>query len=129
MFEITEDPRGFRRLKVSGRIGEDEMRAGLDAFLASLPEAGKADFLYTITDFEFPGLQALAVEFGYLPRLMGALPRIGRIAVVSDAEWIRKWADFEGAMIPMLEIRAFPPEAAADAERWLTTSPREDMPI
>ena len=129
MFDITDDPRGFKRLMIAGKIDEAEMRAGLDAFLAALPDTGRADFLYTITDFEMPALQAIAVEFGYLPRLFGAIARVGKVAVVADAEWIRRWAEIEGALIPGLNIRAYRPDQAEDAEIWLVGDLGDHMPM
>ena len=54
MFEISDDPQGFKRLRISGRIEAEEMRAGLEAFLDALVDGQRTPFLYTITDFEFP---------------------------------------------------------------------------
>jgi hypothetical protein len=119
MFDLKKDPKGFVRLNIGGKIDEAEMRSGLDAFLAILPSSGKADFLYTIDDFEFPALAAIAAEFGYMPRLFAAIPRIGKIALVADAGWLRTAGEMEGALIPGLTIKAFEPKDADKAEAWL----------
>ena len=63
MFNITKDPKGYVHLTISGPIDSDEMRNGLEAFLACLEDDKKTDFLYTISDFEMPSLQAIGVEF------------------------------------------------------------------
>ena len=120
MFELKRDPKGFVRLSIGGEIDENQMRRGLDDFLASLAPEGKTDFLYTIANFEFPSIAAIAVEFGYVPRLFAALPRIGRIALVADEAWLRKAAEIEGHLIPGLTIRTFTPDMADAAEDWLT---------
>ena len=119
MFDLTKDDKGFYRLTISGQIDEDAMRAGLDAFLASVDGPGKSDYLYEISDFEFPSLQAIAVEFGYIPRLFAALPRIGKVALVADQQWLRKAAEIEGMVIPGLTIETFEPGDEAKAEAWL----------
>ena len=119
MFEISDDPKGFKRLTVSGRIDAEQMRAGLDAFLGALEDGRQTPFLYTITDFEFPSLDAIAVEFGYLPQLITSLTRVGRVALVADQEWLRTAAEVEGKLIPGLEIRSFEPGREADAEDWV----------
>lgn len=120
MIALTRDPRGFHRLTIQGEVTEQDMREGLEAFLAALPASGKADFLYTIRNFEFPSLSALAVEFGYLPRLLQALPRIGKVAVAADAAWLRGAATLEGILIPGLTIRTFTLDELEAAEDWLT---------
>ena len=54
----------------------------LEQMRAIMEAADKTDFLYTIESFEFPELQALAVEMGFIPRLFAAIPKIGKVAVV-----------------------------------------------
>jgi hypothetical protein len=120
MFDLKRDEGGFVRLTIGGKIDETEMKDGLEAFLKIVEAADKTDFLYTITDFEFPALQAIAVELGYIPRLFASLSKIGKVAVVADQAWLRKAADIEGMLIPGLTIETFPLDAEADAKAWLT---------
>ena len=127
MFKIEDDPQGFKRLTISGAIDADEMQAGLDAFLGALEEGKHTHFLYTITDFQFPPLDALAVEFRYLPQLLTSMSKIGRIAVVADQEWLRTAAGVEGALIPGLDIRAFEPGEEDAATSWLVAE--DDFPV
>lgn len=119
MFDIQEDPKGFVRLTISGTISSEDMRQGLEAFLACLKDGKKTDFLYTITDFEFPSLSAIAVEFGYIPQLMASLGKIGKVAVISDQGWLRTAAEVEGKLIPGLTIEAFKPAEHDTAIGWL----------
>ncbi|MDD9979050.1 MAG: STAS/SEC14 domain-containing protein [Boseongicola sp.] len=119
MFDLEKDPKGFVRLTISGQIDEAEMRSGLDAFLNILSDDGKTDFLYTISDFAMPELSAIAVEFGYIPRLLSSIPKIGRVAVIADAAWLRQAAEIEGLLLPGMTIESFSPGHEADAEAWL----------
>ncbi|NNL18065.1 MAG: STAS/SEC14 domain-containing protein [Boseongicola sp.] len=119
MFNLDCDADGFVRLTIGGKIDEAQMKEGLESFLRIVEAADKTDFLYTIKDFEFPALQAIAVEFGYLPRLFASLPKIGKVAVVADQAWLRRAADIEGMLIPGLTIETFPPDAEDDARAWL----------
>jgi len=119
MFDLSHDDKGFVRLNIGGKVDETEMKTGLEAFLAIVESADKTDFLYTIGDFEFPALQAIAVELGYLPRLFSSLSKIGKVAVVADQAWLRKAADIEGMLIPGLTIETFPPDGEDDAVAWL----------
>lgn len=120
MFDLKEDPQGFVRLSIGGEIDHQEMRAGLEAFLACLKDDQKTDFLYTIEKFDFPGIAALGVEFGYLPLLIQSISKIGKVAVVADQAWLRTAADIEGWLIPGLTIETFEPQETEKAIAWLT---------
>lgn len=120
MFDITEDPKGFMHLTISGPISSEEMRDGLEAFLGCLKDGEKTDFLYTISDFEMPSLKAIGVEFTYIPMLMASLRKIGRVALVADQAWLRTAAEVEGKLIPGLTIESFKPAERRQAEAWLT---------
>jgi hypothetical protein len=48
MFKITHDAGGFVRLNISGKVGETEMKDGLETSLAIVETADKSDFLYAI---------------------------------------------------------------------------------
>ncbi|MBT8414401.1 MAG: STAS/SEC14 domain-containing protein [Boseongicola sp.] len=120
MFTLDCDAGGFVRLTIGGKIDEAQMKDGLEEFLKIVEAADKTDFLYTIENFEFPALQAIAVEMGYIPRLISSLPKIGKVAVVADQAWLRKAADIEGMLIPGLTIQTFPPDGEDDAKAWLT---------
>lgn len=119
MFDIQKDPKGFVHLTISGAINADEMKAGLEAFLSSLQDGKRTDFLYTITDFELPSLSAIGVEFGYIPKLFASIRKIGKVAVISDQAWLRTAAEVEGKLIPGLTIEAFTPRERETAVGWL----------
>ncbi len=120
MFDLKKDPKDFYRLTISGKIDDASMKRGLDAFLAAVDKDGKSDFLYVITDFEFPTAHALAVEFQYIPRLFASLSKIGKVALIADQSWLRKAAEIESMVIPGLTIETFRPGQEAEAEAWLT---------
>ena len=119
MFDITPDTKGFVHLTISGRIEPQEMQAGLEAFLACLEDGKKTHFLYTITDFEFPPMTSIGVEFSYIPLLLQSLSKIGKVAVVADQAWLRTAAEVEGKLIPGLTIQSYEPDQAQAAETWL----------
>ena len=114
------------------RKGQDRMDITLDGVLDSaLMEAGlselieksvgmsQAKMLYTIVGFDMPTMGALGVEVKFLPKLMSLVGRFSKCAVVSDLAWLRTVAEIEGALIPGLEINAYPPDEADKAEAWL----------
>jgi len=119
MLKITEKSPNRIDITISGKIDADMMKAGLDELVEKSEGVNSGTMLYTLTDFELPTLQAMAVEMTRLPKLFGLLSKYGRIAVVSDAAWIRTGAEIEGAVIPGLTIKSFELSQKAEAEMWL----------
>ncbi len=79
--------------------------------------------LYRIRDFDMPSMGAIAVELQYMVPLLRLLRRFDRIAVVADAGWVRRMSEIEGALFPGIELKAFDPAHAAEAEAWLGKEP------
>lgn len=119
MFELKEDPQGFVRMTISGKVEAGEMQAGLEAYLACLKDDRKTDFLYTITDFHLPTLEAWGIETRYIPMLFSSLSKVGKVAVLADASWLKIAAEIEGKLIPGLEIEAFDLGEDEAAVAWL----------
>ena len=69
-----------------------------------------------------PTAGALVVEFSRLPGLFGLLRRFDRCAVLSNRTWLRTIAEFEGMLIPGLEIKAFEYADTEAAEAWLESA-------
>jgi hypothetical protein len=54
-----------------------------------------------------------------IPQLFRFVRRFDRMAVVADKAWVRKASEFEGALIPGLQIKAFDLDQEEEAEAWL----------
>jgi len=119
MLKITEKSPNRIDITISGKIDDAMMTSGLDDLIAKSEGVNSGVMLYTLTDFELPTLKAMGVEFSRLPKLFGLLSKYKRIAVVSDAGWVRTWAEIEGAVIPGIDIKSFDLAGKADAEKWL----------
>lgn len=107
-------------LHLSGPLDADQMRDGLEALFAAADRVEDGLLYYEIADFQWPDFGAIAVKLGQLPQLFRLLGRFRRMVIVSDAAWIRRAAALEGALLPGIEIKAFPQNATAQAEAWLT---------
>ena len=121
MFTIDARDSGRLDITISGRIREEEMERALDELSEKAQDIENGRMLYTIDDFKFPSLGALAVEFSKLPQLFGIIKKFDRAAVLADEGWIQKISELEGALIPGLEIKAFNRSDVAAAEAWLAT--------
>lgn len=119
MLKVTKPSPNRLEIVLEGSLDSDTMRTALDELIRLSEDIERGKMLYRISDFQMPTLGALGVELTRLPKLFGLLGKFNRCAVLSDASWIRKTAEIEGALFPGLDIKAFPPEAEEEAEAWL----------
>lgn len=119
MLKITKPSENRVDIELSGQVDADEMRQGLDDLITLSKSVEDGVMLYRINDFQMPTLAAIGVEMSRLPGLFGLLAKYDRCAVITEQSWLRKAAEFEGALFPGMEIRAFPPARLAEAELWL----------
>jgi hypothetical protein len=76
--------------------------------------------LYEVIDFHLPSLAAISIELSRLPAMLGLMKKFNRAAVLTDKAWLKKISEFEGALFPGLEIKAFDRDQKAEAEAWLS---------
>ena len=119
MLKITKTAPDRVDIALEDTLDSDGMRAGLDDLLRLSEGMTAGKMLYTIRDFSFPSLGALAVELSYMPQLLRMIGRFDKCAVCTDSGWIGKAAEVEGALIPGLEIEAFGLDEVEKAEAWL----------
>lgn len=119
MMKVTKPAPNRVDLELEGALEAETMRHGLDELLHLSQDINNGRMLYTIKGFTMPTVEALGVEFGYLPKLFNLLGRFDKCAVCTDTAWLRAAAEVEGAMIPGLEINAFDLNEMDAAEAWL----------
>jgi hypothetical protein len=119
MLDITKETDGTFLIKVSGEIKPGEMERELDKLIEMSKGVSGAKLLYDIRNFEMPGIDAMMVEFKKMPQLFGMIRRFSKAAVLAEAPWLRMMAEWEGVMIPGLEIRSFAHKDEKEARQWL----------
>ena len=121
MFKVI--PNGTNRLDIelSGKLNSEEMKIALDELVSKSKDIKNGTMLYEITDFQFPSLGAIAVEFSRLPSMFGLLKHFDRAAVLTDKTWLKNVSEIEGMLFPGLEIKAFSLNQKAVAEAWLSS--------
>jgi hypothetical protein len=120
MFNLERKATNRLDIEIAGKIDREEMNASLDALIEQAADIENGCMLYRLGDFELPTAGAIAVELQRLPKLLGAIRRFERIAVIADEKWVRKAGEFEGSLLPGVEIRAFRPGEISKAESWLS---------
>ncbi len=121
MFKITENGTNRLDIEMSGKLDADSMRVALDELVSKSENIENGNMLYLIVDFQLPTLSAIGIEFSRLPSMFGLIKKFDRAAVLTDKTWLKKVSEFEGALFPGLEIKAFDTDQKVEAEAWLSS--------
>ena len=121
MFSVTQ--KGMNRLDIelSGKLNAEDMKIALDDLVSKSKNIENGKMLYEIIDFHLPSFGAIGIEFSRLPAMFGLMKKFDRAAVLTDKTWLKKVSEFEGALYPGLEIKAFNIDQKAEAEAWLSS--------
>lgn len=119
MFKVTHSGTNRLDISLSGKMDSKEMNAVLDELANKARDIENGTLLYEITDFHFPTLGAIAVEFSRLPEMIKLMKKFKRAAVLADKTWLKKVSELEGAFFPGLEVKAFNWNQKLEAEAWL----------
>jgi hypothetical protein len=119
MFEVIINGTNRLDIKLTGKIDSESMRTALDELIDKSENITNGKMLYIIHDFKLPTLGAIGIEFSRLPSMFHFIKKFDRAAVLTDKNWLKKASEFEGALIPGLEIKAFNLDQQKEAEAWL----------
>jgi len=119
MFTVTINNKNRLDINLNGKIDSESMEIALDELINKSENITNGTMLYTIDNFQLPTLGAIAIEFSRLPSMFNLIKKFDRVAVITDKTWLQKASEFEGALIPGLEIKAFNLEEKEEAENWL----------
>ena len=120
MLSVTQVSENRLDIDIEGKVDAEQMTRVLDDYISSIEKHEHMQLLYRIRDLKFPTLGALGVKISHLPSLFKLLRHIDRIAVTSDQDWIQKWVEIEGKLIPGIDMKAFDIDEEDDALEWLT---------
>lgn len=120
MFSVTLTGRNRIDIELSGKLNSEEMKIALDELEAKSKDIEHGRMMYDIIEFHLPSLGAIGIELSRLPSMFGLMKKFERVAVLSDKTWLKKVSEFEGLLIPGLEIKAFDRDQKEEAEVWLS---------
>lgn len=119
MFKITKQSADRVDIELGGKLDADTMRTALDELIEKSEDVRNGRMLYKITDLSMPTFGAIGVEMARIPKLFGLLGKFDKCAVLSDTDWLRRAAEFEGALFPGIDIKSFELNESDAAEAWL----------
>jgi len=117
MFKVTANGTNRLDIELSGKLNADEMKIALDDLVNKSKDIENGKMLYEVIDFQLPTFSAIMVEFSRLPSMLGLIRKFDRAAVLT----VKMVSEFEGALYPGLEIKAFNRDQKAEAEDWLSS--------
>ena len=123
MFKVIENgENGENRLDIemNGKLDAESMKVALDELVSKSENIENGKILYVIIDFQLPTLSAIGVELSRLPSMIGLIKKFKRAAVLTDKNWVKRVSEFEGALFPGVEIKAFNLDQKEEAESWLS---------
>jgi hypothetical protein len=120
MFKVIRNGSNRLDIELSGKLDSKEMERALDEFELKCQDIEDGIMLYDIVNFHLPSFSAIAVKVSRLPSMFGLIRKFRKAALLTDKEWLKKVSEFEGILIPNLEIKAFDRDQLAEAERWLS---------
>ncbi|GAA5481672.1 STAS/SEC14 domain-containing protein [Haloferula sargassicola] len=103
-----------------GQLDAEGMHAVLDEFCAQSEGIENGTLLYRVEDFQIPTPHAIAIEISRMPKMLRLMRRFRRAAILAEKDWIRKISEWEGKLLPGLEIKAFTLDEETEAQTWLT---------
>jgi hypothetical protein len=121
MFRVTQNGMNRLDIEMSGKLNSEEMKIALDELVSKSKNIENGKMLYDVIDFHLPSLGAIGIEFSRLPSMFGLMKKFDRAAVLTDKTWLKKVSEFEGALFPGLEIKAFNRDQKEEAEAWLSS--------
>ena len=121
MFKVEQYGQNRLDIQLSGKLDAEEMKIALDELVSKSKNTKNGKMLYEIIDFHLPSLGAIVIELSRLPSMFGLMKKFDRAAVLTDKTWLKKVSEFEGALFPVLEIKAFGRDQKAEAEAWLSS--------
>ena len=119
MLNIEQNGADRLDITMSGKFDTEEMKQALDELVKKSEHIRNGKMLYDVVDYHLPSLGAIAIEFSRLPAMLGFIKKFSRAAVLTDKTWLKRASEFEGALIPGLEIKAFSRDQRYEAETWL----------
>ena len=119
MFKVERISTNRLDIQINGRIDAEQMKTALDELISKSATIDNGVMLYDIIDVHLPSFGAIAIEFSRLPSMLKVIAKFSRVAVLTDTHWLKKASEFEGALFPNMEIKAFDRDQREAAETWL----------
>ncbi|HBV76757.1 MULTISPECIES: SpoIIAA family protein [Vibrio] len=119
MFTVTRQNDNLLYIELNGKLDRNSMKVALDELVTESVGVHNGMMLYRVSNLQWPSMGAIGEEISRMPELLSLMKQFNRAAVLTDKEWVKKASEFEGAIIPNLEIKGFTLAQELEALTWL----------
>mgnify|MGYP002639474107 CR=1 FL=1 len=119
MFKVALTGPNRLDIELSGKLDRDEMKTALDELQQKSKNIDRGIMLYDVIDFSFPSAGAIFLEFTRMPAMLRVMRKFHRSAVLTDQSWLKSMSEFQNALMPGMEIKAFDRDQRKQAVAWL----------
>ena len=115
-------------LRAGGHVTAEDVGRAQAALDDALRQHDRVSFFVVLDPVGWVDPAALVRDLGYSLGQVKNLSRFHRAAVVTGQAWVRALVGAEAAVLPGVEVRAFGPDARAEAEAWVAEAPAPRRP-
>ena len=119
MFEFKETEGHIVEAIVSGTVSQEDVDSSIAAFDDILSRDERVSVLLDMRTLQGVTVSTLAKDLVEGVGLLSKVHLFDRAAIVTDTKWLSIAAEFEGALLPGLEVKAFASDAIDEANEWL----------
>lgn len=105
--------------RIEGVLGRADLETYVERLADALERNEKTHLFVEITGFGGFDFRYIAEGFAQWSPILGKLRKLGRVAVVSDAAWLRWAARIESALLPHVSYETFRPHERDIALAWV----------
>lgn len=110
-------------LRVSGKITEPDMKLAFDEMDRKLNDYAIVNLYEEVESFSSVEIAAIKHKISHLINF--GMPKIGKIAIVTDTSWLAKAAILEDKIFTKIDIRAFSLSEKKEAVQFLKSGTGE----
>ncbi|MCW6530190.1 STAS/SEC14 domain-containing protein [Sphingomonas sp. MMSM20] len=106
-------------VSVSGHLDKQDVERIMERLDAAFALGGKVHIFAEVTDFAGMPADAWISDISHGLRYLTRLNQFGRVAIVSNQNWIRTASRIESALLPLVSYEVYPPEQRDHALAWV----------
>jgi hypothetical protein len=119
MLEIVPSPPGVIAMRFSGSFDHDDVEKARAFFEQPFATGEKINLFIEVDSFTGMDLKELPRYIASAAPFLTRLEHLGRVAIVSDATWLRSLAKVESALLPHVHYETFVSAEREQALAWV----------
>ncbi|MBV9173799.1 MAG: STAS/SEC14 domain-containing protein [Chloroflexi bacterium] len=119
MLEILPSPNGVTAMRFSGKFEHEDVEKAKAFFERRFADGEKIHLFIEVDSFTGIDVKVLPGYLASVAPFLTKLDHLGRVAIVSDAAWVRSLARVESALLPHVHYETFLSSERDQALAWV----------